>query len=95
MAMAAEKKGAEQIDIDGGTRGKVPFPHHAHQNRLKDCSICHSVFPQESDALRKLKTSGALAPKQVMNKQCINCHRAEKKAGNESGPTTCSKCHLK
>ena len=95
MAVAVENKGAGQIDVDGGSRGKVPFPHHVHQDRLNDCSICHSVFPQEADALRQLKTGGKLEPKQVMNKQCINCHRAEQKAGNKSGPTTCSKCHVK
>jgi hypothetical protein len=95
MAVAAENKGAGQINIDGGSRGDVPFPHHAHQDRLNDCNICHSVFPQETEALRKLKDSGDLAPKHVMNKQCIKCHKAEKKAGNKNAPTTCSKCHVK
>jgi hypothetical protein len=95
MAVAAENKGADQISIDGGARGNISFPHHAHQTRLKDCNICHAVFPQEPDALRKLKDSGQLIQKQVMNKQCIACHKAEKKAGNKAAPTTCSKCHVK
>jgi hypothetical protein len=95
MVMAAENKGAEQISINGGSRGNIPFSHHAHQDRLNDCNICHSVFPQESDALYKLKESGSLARKQVMNKLCIKCHKAEKKAGNKTAPTTCSKCHVK
>jgi hypothetical protein len=95
FAVAAENKGAQQIQIDGGSRGNVPFPHRAHQDRLKDCNICHAVFPQEAGGLGKLKAGGQLKPKDVMNKQCIKCHRAEKNAGNASGPTTCSKCHIK
>ncbi len=92
---AVENQGAAEIKIDGGKRGIVHFPHHAHQTRLKDCNICHAVFPQEPQSLNKLKQTGQLKPKQVMNKQCVKCHRAEKKAGNPSGPTTCSKCHVR
>jgi hypothetical protein len=95
IAVAVENKGAEEIDIDGGSRGNIPFLHHTHQNRLTDCNICHAVFPQEQNALRKLKTSGDLQPKQVMTTLCISCHKAEKTAGNSAGPTTCSKCHMR
>lgn len=95
MALAVENKGAQQISIDGGSRGNVAFPHHAHQNRLKDCNICHAVFPQETGALTKLKASGQLEKKQVMNKQCVACHKAEKQSGKAAGPTTCSQCHVK
>ena len=93
IASAVENKGREQIDIFGGSRGIVPFPHHAHQIRLGDCNICHAIFPPEPDALVTLKNSGRLKKKAVMNKQCIKCHKAEAAAGNKSGPTTCSKCH--
>jgi hypothetical protein len=95
IAVAAENKGADQISIDGGSRGNISFAHHAHQDRLKDCNICHALFPQEPGALSKLKDSGQLKKKQVMNKQCIACHKAEKRAGNKTAPTTCSKCHIK
>jgi len=93
--LAASNKGASDIQIDGGSRGEVPFPHHAHQERLGDCNVCHAVFPQEPQSLNKLKAAGQLKPKEVMNKQCVKCHRAEKKAGNKSGPTTCSQCHIR
>ena len=92
---AVENQGAAEIQIDGGDRGPVPFPHQAHQNRINDCNICHAVFPQEPQSLNKLKQAGQLKPKVVMNKQCVKCHRTEKKAGNPSGPTTCSKCHVR
>lgn len=88
-------QGAAVIQIDGGNRGVVPFPHQAHQDRISDCNTCHAVFPQEPQSLNKLKQAGQLKPKQVMNKQCVKCHRAEKKAGNPSGPTTCSTCHIR
>ena len=96
MAAAnAANQGPEQIDIFGGERGNVPFPHAQHQDRIKDCSICHSVFPQETDAIKKLKAQGTLKQKKVMNLQCIKCHKQEKRAGKPHGPVTCSTCHVK
>ena len=96
MAAAnAADRGPNQIDIFGGERGKVPFPHAQHQNRLNDCKICHRVFPQETDAIKKLKAQGTLKKKKVMNLQCIKCHKQEKKAGKPYGPVTCSTCHVK
>ena len=41
------------------------------------------------------KTKKKLEKKHVMNKLCIKCHKAEKKAGKPYGPTTCSKCHIR
>jgi len=95
VGFAVGNQGAAEMQLDGGTRGVVPFPHQAHQNRLNDCNICHAVFPQEPQALIKQKQAGKLKPKWVMNKQCVKCHRSEKKAGNPSGPTSCSKCHIR
>jgi hypothetical protein len=94
-AVVALDNGADNISIYGGSRGDVPFPHHAHQDRLKDCNTCHAVFPQEADGIQKMKTAGTLKPKQVMNKQCVKCHKDQKSAGNPTGPTTCSQCHVK
>ena len=95
IGLAVENKGAEKIQIDAGSRGAVPFMHRAHQDRLGDCNICHSMFPQAPQSLAKLKESGQMKPKDVMNKLCIKCHKAEKNAGNNAGPTTCSKCHIR
>ena len=95
VSLAVENPGAEKIELDGGQRGKVPFPHRQHQKNLGDCQICHSVFPQESGAIEKLKKQGTLKKKYVMNKLCTKCHREKKKAGQPSGPTSCAKCHIK
>lgn len=92
---AADEMGAEQLNLYGGDRGDVPFPHRRHQERLADCNVCHAVFPRQQDSIKTMQAAGTLFPKAVMNKQCIKCHRAEKSAGNPSGPTTCSKCHVR
>ena len=94
-SMATQDKGAENIELEGGKRGKVPFPHRQHQAQLKDCNICHSVFPQTAGSISALKAEGKLKKKQVMNKLCTKCHKQNKKAGRKSGPTTCKKCHIK
>ena len=95
VSLATENQGAENMELEGGKRGKVPFPHRQHQKNLEDCQICHSVFPQEAGAIKKLKAQGALKKKYVMNKLCNKCHKEKKKAGQPSGPTKCAKCHIK
>ncbi len=95
MALAVENKGAATMELEGGKRGKVPFPHHQHQNKLVDCKICHDAFPQEKGSIEKLKKAGKLKPKHVMNKQCTKCHKEKKRAGEKSGPITCKQCHIK
>jgi hypothetical protein len=92
---AEENKGAESIVLFGGDSGSVSFPHHRHQTQSDDCNRCHSIFPQKKNAIEEMKAQGGLQKKQVMNKLCINCHNAEKKAGNKAGPTTCTTCHVK
>lgn len=94
-AAALENRGTESIVLDGGSRGVVPFPHFRHQEALADCNACHSLFPKEQGAIVRLKQEGQLVGKQIMNKHCIKCHRAEKKAGNKAGPVSCTKCHQK
>jgi len=95
VSLATENQGAENIVLEGSKRGKVHFPHRQHQKNLGDCQICHSIFPQEAGAIQKLKAQGTLKKKYVMNKLCTKCHKAKKKAGLPSGPTKCSKCHIK
>jgi hypothetical protein len=95
LAFAVDNKGAEQIELYGGDRGNVPFPHHQHQNIIQDCKTCHEVFPQEKGSIERLKADDQLNPKHVMNKLCTKCHREKKKAGEKSGPVTCKQCHIR
>jgi len=90
-----ENKGAAEIILPGGKRGLVPFPHHQHQDKLGDCDICHSFFPQKAGIIKALKAQGKLKKKHVMNKLCTKCHKQRKKEGVKAGPTTCKKCHIK
>jgi hypothetical protein len=93
LQAAEAGKGAEALVIDGGGRGPVPFGHH-HQAALGDCNLCHAVFPREAGSIQRLKADGTLkAERDLMNKLCINCHRAKKTAGAATGPLTCAQCH--
>ena len=88
-------RGAAEIVLEGGTTGKINFPHGRHQAALTDCTICHTLFPQKAGAIEELKESGKLPRKQVMNELCTKCHKERQAAGQNSGPVTCMKCHIK
>jgi hypothetical protein len=90
--IAANDRGAENMTLYGGNRGKVPFPHAQHQTVLVDCMVCHTYFPQETGSIKKRQADGELKKKQVM-RQCTSCHRKTSKAGQKAGPTRCSTCH--
>jgi hypothetical protein len=92
---AQTEKGAVRMTLFGGSRGPVPFTHGEHQERLRDCQVCHSFFAQEKGSIEKLKSSNGLKKKQVMNTLCIKCHKAEKRAGKAAGPITCGQCHVR
>ena len=95
IGIALENKGAEELEMPGGVRGNVPFPHHRHQNALGNCDVCHLLFPQVRGSIEKLKAEGKLKKKHVMNTLCTKCHRQRKKAGKKSGPISCTTCHHK
>lgn len=61
--------------------GKVTFQHKLHQDRLNDCTKCHST-----------KDGGKIAGfgKEVAHNTCKACHTAMGK-----GPTSCKECHVK
>ena len=95
VAGISAENGTENMVLEGGTRGKVPFPHRTHQTVLGDCAACHDLFPQEAGSIERLKKAGDLKKKQVMNVSCVKCHKSMKKQGGQAGPTTCSKCHIR
>ena len=95
LSNSQQNKGAKEIVLQGGKRGNVFFPHRMHQEKLVDCQICHAIFEQKAGSIEALKAQGKLKKKHVMNKLCTKCHKQKKKAGEKSGPTKCSKCHIK
>jgi len=94
-AVAVQNRGNKEIKIDGGKRGSVSFFHHMHQNMIKDCSVCHSLFPKSKGAIKNTIAEKKLKKKQVMTTVCLKCHKDYKKAGKAHGPTKCSACHVK
>jgi len=96
IAVASQNKGPSDLSLNGGKTGDIPFPHASHQTALKgDCMICHDLFPQESGAIEAYKAEEKLKKQQVMNTLCLKCHRAMKKEGSKTGPTSCKGCHVK
>jgi len=95
LSFAGEPQGKKEISLYGGKSGNILFPHHLHQKVVTDCQTCHVDFAQREGALDAAKKSAALKKKQVMNKTCLKCHRALKKSGKTSGPTSCKHCHTK
>lgn len=91
----SDSTGPETLILKGGARGDVPLPHRKHQDNLQDCKICHGLFPQKAGGIAAMKADGQLRNKQVMNKLCLSCHRNLKRAGKDTGPTTCNGCHQK
>ena len=95
MSIAETNNGAKEILIPSANQGEVKFPHQQHQEALKDCMLCHDLYPQQPGAIQDLMQKGTLGPKQVMNKQCVKCHKARKEAGEKTGPVACKDCHAK
>jgi len=95
FAVASEQnRGSENMVLEGGRMGKIPFPHHIHQNVLGDCNNCHNLFPKTSKSIKKLKVEGKLKKKEVM-KHCRKCHKLKAKNKEKAGPTNCKGCHKK
>ena len=94
LLFSAQNSGFKEMLLSGGKKEDIPFPHHIHQVVLKDCTKCHNLFPQTPGSIEKLKTNKELEPKQVM-KQCRDCHKAKREAGEKTGPIGCKACHSK
>lgn len=97
IAVAAENKSEENMGakdiVIAASKGNVPFSHAGHQKVVTDCNACHGLYSKEPGVIVRMKAEGRLEAKQVMNKQCIKCHRDDKNQGKETGPTSCSDCH--
>ncbi len=92
VAYSDVNNGASEITISAGKKKSINFPHKTHQTTLKDCKLCHDLFPMEQNSIRKLIYSGSLKKKKVMD-NCRGCHKTMKKAKQKTGPTSCGSCH--
>ena len=88
-------KGAAMMELESGRLPAAPFPHRLHQETLDNCKACHDMFPQKRGAIKELQAQGKLKKQQVMNQNCIACHKERKKAGEPSGPVSCTDCHAR
>jgi flavoprotein len=79
FSVAAMAEGPEIIALPA-KMGTVTFRHKEHQERLKDCKICHEKDPGKIEALGK----------DWAHKTCKGCHEVGK-----TGPTKCNDCHKK
>lgn len=94
-AQAQADKGAAMMQLESGRLPAAPFPHRLHQETIDDCNACHSMFPQKRGAIKELQAQGKLKKQQVMNKNCIACHKERKMAGKSAGPVSCTDCHAR
>ncbi len=62
--------------------GDVKFPHKMHQEKLKNCKLCHEKAPGKIEGFGKDKA----------HKLCIDCHKSK-----GAGPVmpNCKQCHKK
>jgi hypothetical protein len=91
---SSQETGASSIVLEGGSLGNIVFPHGRHQGFAVDCRPCHELFPQESNAINKMKAAGTLQKKDVMN-LCKGCHTDLAAKGEKAGPVACNDCHKK
>jgi len=68
----------ETVELPSGV-GKIIFHHNQHQEKLRDCTKCHST-----PAGGQIKGFG----KDMAHKTCKGCHSEMGK-----GPISCKDCH--
>ena len=59
--------------------GDVAFPHKMHQEKLKDCKVCHQGTPGKIEGFGK----------DWAHKTCKGCHK------EKGVSTSCKTCHKK
>ncbi|RLB03752.1 MAG: cytochrome C [Deltaproteobacteria bacterium] len=94
ISLSVNNQGPKRIVISGGGMGNIDFPHHQHQDALKNCKVCHQLFPKKVGSIAQLKKEGRLEKKQVMA-NCRGCHKERANEGMKAGPTSCNQCHNK
>lgn len=91
-------------------RAPVSFPHNRHMEGGLSCKECHHRYDQGKNVLDETELEeGApgircqechgskvrLDLKTAFHRQCLDCHRTNKKEGKKTGPLFCGECHVK
>lgn len=79
VAFAADASPAQTIILKA-KNGDITFHHKEHEDRLKDCSICHGAVPGKIAGFNQ----------EWAHKKCVGCHWK-----GRISPTKCSDCHKK
>jgi Class III cytochrome C family len=98
--IAEVAKGPENMTLNKWLTKKSPvaFPHKGHQDRM-ECNICHhkaeeNETPAACTTCHLQEAEGEQVKfNDAFHKSCRDCHKAEKKKGNATGPTKCAQCH--
>ena len=85
--LALDGTGPEALDYPSRW-GVVTFKHAKHQRRVSDCRTCHHLGTEMGSCVNCHGVIQGLPKlKDVLHKNCINCH------WNKRGPTECAGCH--
>ncbi len=91
-------------------RPPVPFPHSRHIEGGLSCKECHHRYDQGKNILDEaeleagkpgIRCQECHGPKArldlqtAFHRQCLDCHRTNKKEGKKTGPFFCGECHVK
>jgi hypothetical protein len=91
-------------------RPPVLFPHHRHMEGDLSCKECHHRYEQGKNVLDegeleagkpRIRCQECHGPKArldlqtAFHKQCLDCHRTNRKEGKKTGPIFCGACHVK
>ncbi len=97
FAVVAIAAAPEVAKLDKCQKRKPPvvFPHKKHTEMKIDCKVCHHKYegkgePRSCFTCHKCEKGEAPSAKKAFHKNCIKCHKKEKK-----GPRKCAQCHKK
>ncbi|MFC1856346.1 cytochrome c3 family protein, partial [Thermodesulfobacteriota bacterium] len=60
----------------------------------KSCFECHKEAESEVNG-EKVPALGTTKKDVIFHANCLDCHKAKKKDGNDKAPTKCKGCHAK
>lgn len=100
LALAIEAPSEKiQFKVIDAKRPVATINHLTH-NKI-ECIYCHHTMKEGDVQIKKCNEchkkdkTEVLKFKSALHKNCKNCHKDLKKKKEKTGPTRCSKCHIK